>query len=52
MDAESAKKGMRRLIEDECSAGFPFVRRIPSTHVWKALAHIEAIDAQERHALF
>src|SRR5262245_37772775 len=50
MDAANAKKVVRRLIEDEFSAGFPFVRRIPNTFVWKSLAHIEALEAKERDA--
>jgi hypothetical protein len=52
MDAANAKKGIRRLIEEESAAGFPFVRRIPSTYVWKSLAHIDALDATERDVLF
>jgi hypothetical protein len=52
MDAANAKEFVRRLIEGEFSAGFPFVRRIPSTFVWKSLAHIDTLDAEERHVLF
>jgi hypothetical protein len=52
MDAANAKGVIRRLIEDEFSAGFSFVRRLPSTFVWKALAHIDALDAHERVVLF
>jgi hypothetical protein len=52
MGAANAKPVIRRLIEDEFSAGFPFLRRIPSTFVWKSLAHIDALDPDERGVLF
>src|SRR4051812_42885697 len=52
MDVASAKAGIRRLIEDEYSAGFPLLRRIPSTFIWKSLAHMDALGAEERDQLF
>src|SRR5437764_13076142 len=52
MDAANAKEIVRRLIEDEFSAGLPFIRRIPSTFAWKSLAHIDALPANEREVLF
>lgn len=52
MDAANAKQGIRRLIEEEWAAGFPFVRRVPSTHVWKSLAHLDTLDPNERDVLF
>jgi len=52
MDAASAKEVVRRLIQGEFSAGYPFLRRLPSTFVWKSLAHIAALDANDRDVLF
>lgn len=52
MDFANAKSFVRRLILEEFLAGFPFVRRIPSTFVWKSLAHLDALQEGERAALF
>src|SRR5436190_8172079 len=52
MDAASAKQAVRKLMGAEFSAGFPLLRRIPSIFVWKALAHIDALPAEERAILF
>jgi hypothetical protein len=52
MDAAKAQQAVRKLIEAEFSAGFPLLRRIPSTFVWKVLAHIDGLRADERDILF
>jgi len=52
MDAVHAKQFVRDLIEAEFSAGFPFVRRLPSVHVWKTLVYVENLRPDERDVLF
>ena len=52
MDANDAKLLVRSLIEEEVSAGFPVLRRIPNPNVWKALVYIEDLSRPERDGLF
>jgi hypothetical protein len=52
MDANDAKRLVRGLIDEEVSAGFPFVRRVPSVMVWKTLVHVETLSPEERDVLF
>jgi hypothetical protein len=52
MNGSSAAQRLRDLIEAEFSSGFAFVRRIPSTGVWKSLAYIDALGPEDRNVLF
>jgi hypothetical protein len=52
MNALDAKQLIRRLIDEEFSSVYRFVRRIPSTHVWQTLAYLDTLDVKERGTLF
>ena len=52
MNATDAKRLVRGLIDEEFSAEFPVLRRIPSPSTWKALSYLEGLNREERDALF
>ena len=52
MNASVATQFVRKLMEAEFYAGFPFVRRMPSTDTWKILDYVELLTPEERHVLF
>jgi hypothetical protein len=52
MDVNQAKQFVRDLIDTEFSAGFPFVRRVPSIQVWQTLVHVESLGHEDRGVLF
>ena len=51
MNPRDAKQLVRRLIEEEVSTGYDFVRRMPSTHVWQTLAYLDTLADNERDTL-
>lgn len=43
---------LRRWIEAEDASGWAFVRRVPSTHTWKIVDHVQRLPAARRSSLF
>jgi hypothetical protein len=52
MDASSAKRLVRGLIDAEFSSGYPLLRRIPSPRTWSALVYVENLGESDRDVLF
>ena len=52
VDSSDAKQHVRQLIDEEFASNYTFVRRFPSTEIWKTLAYLDSLDENERDTLF
>jgi hypothetical protein len=52
MNGLDAKHLVRRLVDEEFLSEYRFVRRMPSTEIWKTLAYLDTLDDSERDTLF